>query len=213
MKHCNAHTRSHAFTLTELLVVAVAIGLIAVLLLPALAAAKRKSYRISCINNLEEGFLGLKIWEQDHTNNFPMSVSINFGGTLEYVGTGKMYNIFKDLSNELEEPRILVCPADVRQPAANWPVLATTNISYFLNVGAINDTYPGIVFMGDRNILGGTKSTNGLTVFKPTDSASWGSDMHHGQGNIGLTDGSVAQMTSFGLAAILTNGITRLAIP
>jgi prepilin-type N-terminal cleavage/methylation domain-containing protein len=120
-----------AFTLIELLVVIAIIAILAAMLLPALAAAKRKAQRINCINNLKEDTLAFKMWANDNDGKYPQRVNTAAGGALEHFysaantpaapGSGVPLNGDKSydpgwavlcMSNELSATKILYCPSD-----------------------------------------------------------------------------------------------------
>jgi prepilin-type N-terminal cleavage/methylation domain-containing protein/prepilin-type processing-associated H-X9-DG protein len=60
-----------AFTLIELLVVVAIIGVLASLLLPALARAKGSSRRATCLSNLRQIGLGFEMYGGDQEGKFP----------------------------------------------------------------------------------------------------------------------------------------------
>jgi prepilin-type N-terminal cleavage/methylation domain-containing protein len=128
-----------AFTLIELLVVIAIIAILAAMLLPALAAAKKKAQKISCTNNQKQVGLSFRIWEGDNNDKYPMAVSTASGGASEYLGhssatatptapsiicPGFAYMV---MSNELSTPKILWCPSDNIHTANNG---YATNFSY-----------------------------------------------------------------------------------
>ncbi|HEY3762766.1 MAG TPA: prepilin-type N-terminal cleavage/methylation domain-containing protein [Verrucomicrobiae bacterium] len=73
----NNKSATRGFTLIELLVVIAIIAVLAAILLPALAAAKRNGQRAQCINNLKQIGQGSFIYAGDFNDYFPIC---NIGG-------------------------------------------------------------------------------------------------------------------------------------
>ena len=216
MKLFHQPSRVAAFTLEELLaIIAVAFVLVA-LAVPALAKARAKSRNISCNCRLKQIGLSFRIFANDHGDAFPMTVSTNKGGSMEYASAGEVFRHFRAMSNELSTPKVLVCPADTRTAARSFAALSNVNISYFVGLDAA-DTFPQMLLAGDRNLTtNGVPVGTGLLVFATNVSLVWTTAMHKNSGNAVLGDGSVQPFTNPRLqdqAAHSGEATNRLLIP
>ena len=104
-----------ALTRIEVVAIIFVLAVLATLLLLTLIAARQKAQKITCTNYLCQVGLAFRIWDGDHTNLYPMSVSTSLGGTLECTKHGETFRHFQVMSNELSTPIILVFP--MRHPA------------------------------------------------------------------------------------------------
>jgi prepilin-type processing-associated H-X9-DG protein len=222
-----------AFTIIELLMVAVALLMLAGLALVVLAAAKRRSAKIGCVSCIKQVNLAFRIWEGDNGNLYPMAVSTSIGGGREFIQTGNPTGCFQVVSNEISTPKILACPNDLdRTYAFDLASLNRTNISYFLGVDVTNDSNPNLILDGDDNLeLNNSRVSPGLLSLPTNAPVGWAPGRHdiptcipftdipvrhNWCGNIGFADGSVSEESPDGLKnAFISTGVAtnRLAIP
>lgn len=230
MKIQLASHRNHGLTLVEVVIILLCLTFLVVLILPAVFQSHHTgAQRLGCVNNLKQIGLAHRVWAGDNNNKYPMDVSVTNGGTRELIATGNVLSVYLCMSNELSTAKILHCPQDREHKwAVNFDAaLSASNLSYFIGPD-VNESESQAIFSGDSNLqLAGTLLKPGLTTLTTSSDVTWDSTRHlteknhfwnsqHPQGNIGLADGSAAQLGNAGLKlAIGSTGLAtnRIAIP
>jgi prepilin-type N-terminal cleavage/methylation domain-containing protein/prepilin-type processing-associated H-X9-DG protein len=107
-------TDRRAFTLVELLVVIAIIAILAAMLLPALASAKQRAWTTSCMSNLHQIGLGMRMFADDNNDDYPESGATIYWNATDLT-TGKqswMQQIFSYVGNT----NVYDCPGNVQLP-------------------------------------------------------------------------------------------------
>ena len=133
-----ARTKTHAFTLIELLTVIAIIGLLAALLLPALNNAREKGRRVACASNLKQIGVAIQLYAGDYKNHTP-TAAYNWDTTLS-PSRPMTWNYIL-VSRGYVTPKTFLCPND-RRPTFQKSGWTISPCSYGMVVGKDNPDPP-----------------------------------------------------------------------
>ena len=202
---------SRAFTLIELLVVIAIIGILASMLLPALAKAKKGAHATVCLSNMRQWGTTIAMYMNDSFDVFP------YEGTRGDISTAKNLSAWfnqmprladqaalKDLYIAGNPPlsrtkSIFACPSTIANPTT-LPTLTTALFMYgFNNRMDPNDTVTGVnnrFFVRDQ-----VTTTSATVVFTENNEANFPASSglytlarHNGRANLVFVDGSAAPL-------------------
>ena len=165
-----------SFTLVELLVVIAIIGILAGMLLPAVAAARERARRAACMSNLSQFGKAMVMYSMDNDEKFPTE--------LRKLGTDGDY---------VKTPRLFICKSDSRSAATavsdQDAVFSETNCSYNLATMEGLLAAPLTAASDGNSMLACDK--DGLAGSVTDTDAGFGGNHAGDGGNILYIDGSV----------------------
>jgi hypothetical protein len=204
---------ARALTRLELLLAVAVLGLTCLVWSPAFAITRQKTDHAVCINNLRLIGRACQIWGTDHSGHHPTRESITSGGVMHHSLQANAWFQFAALSNQLESPRVLACPADAdRKPASNFgdsasgglanSVYGNNAVSYWVSPHA-GWNRPQSFLCGDRNLRIGSYGScdlglpraAGILTSPAMTNTFWTNGIHGAWGQVLLFDGQVRTYT------------------
>ncbi len=143
-KSCSKRSDAIAFTLIELLVVIAIIGILAAMLMPALARAKSAAHSIACVNNLHQIGIQLNIYVQENNEHLPKCAGLLPSGHPEWKP------ITITLFPNQPTNKLFACPADL----TIFPVeLTSYSWNFWLNGAAYQSPQQAPIFTNQAQVI------------------------------------------------------------
>lgn len=131
------------FTLVELLVVLLIVGLLAALLVPVFSSVREKGRTTVCQSNVKQILAAFQMYAQDHDNHLP------FGSLVPHAQGEKWRSWHDTLLTYTKSEQVFVCPDD---PSSTVPALRDApafHVSYSANNTGV---YEGTTNAGRKNV-------------------------------------------------------------
>jgi len=193
------------FTLIELLVVIAIIAILAAILFPVFARAREKARQSSCLNNVKQLTLGVKMYTQDYDEMLPLAEMWHSVSCPRPFFDGSMsrYHWWVDtIFAYVKNKQIYTCPSrtDIIYGLGYG---YNFRLGYYNNMAYTTPTYRGYklatvvypaetILLGDSDWTGSTTDYSSYHVFHFCDSnhpARFIPARHNGGANLGFVDG------------------------
>lgn len=177
--------------------------------------------RIHCVSNLKQVAVGFRLYANDGDTVIPYP---------PYTSTNQAWQYFQMVGKEIGSPRVFICPDDPAMKNAkafpldfenstnsfSAPRFQNKALSYFYGANAVSETNAGMLLAGDHHISFTSDITHRTLFLKSNSVVGWTREIHEGQGNVALADGSVQQLSTTRLRqqlALMTNQTQILVLP